>query len=100
MDSGRVSMSQEWSRLVSAEVKEECMTLQGRIQDNSRYPNPLLTTHISKHKDCKKASELDTNASPACLLLLLVFISQFCPKANLIKYKILVLWLDIVELQV
>ena len=29
MDSGRVSMSQEWSRVVSAEVKEEYMTLQG-----------------------------------------------------------------------
>ncbi len=29
MDSGRVSMSQEWSKVVSAEVKEEYMTLQG-----------------------------------------------------------------------
>ena len=29
MDSGIVSMSQEWSRVVSAEVKEEYMTLQG-----------------------------------------------------------------------
>ena len=29
MDSGRVSMSQEWSRVVLAEVKEEYMTLQG-----------------------------------------------------------------------
>ncbi len=29
MDSGRVGMSQEWSRVVSTEVKEEYMTLQG-----------------------------------------------------------------------
>ena len=29
MDSGIVSMSQEWSREVSSEVKEEFMTLQG-----------------------------------------------------------------------
>merc|ERR1712049_37269 len=29
IDSGRVSMSQEWSRVVSAEVKEEYMTFQG-----------------------------------------------------------------------
>ena len=29
LSSGRVSMSQEWSRVVSAEVKEEYMTLQG-----------------------------------------------------------------------
>ena len=29
MNSGRGSMSQEWSRVVSAEVKEEYMTLQG-----------------------------------------------------------------------
>ena len=29
MDSGKVSMRQEWSRVVSAEVKEEYMTLQG-----------------------------------------------------------------------
>ena len=35
MDSGRVSMSQEWSRVVSAEVKEEYMKLQGRRQDYS-----------------------------------------------------------------
>ena len=34
-----VSMSQEWSRVVSAKVKEVYMTLQ-------------LTTHISKLKDC------------------------------------------------
>ena len=33
MDSGIVSMSQEWSRVVSAEVKEVYMTLQGRLQD-------------------------------------------------------------------
>ena len=52
MDSGRVSMSQEWSSVVSAEVKEEYMTLEGRIQDYSRYPNPLLTAHNSHHKDC------------------------------------------------
>ena len=46
MDLGWVGMTQvwsEWSRVVSAEVKEEYMTLQGRIQDYSRYPNPLLT---------------------------------------------------------
>ena len=30
-----VSMSKEWSRVVSAEVKEEYMTLQGRLQDYS-----------------------------------------------------------------
>ena len=29
MDSGRVGMSQEWSRVVSAEVKKEYKTLQG-----------------------------------------------------------------------
>ena len=29
MDSGRPNMSHEWPRLVSAEVKEEYMTLQG-----------------------------------------------------------------------
>ena len=28
----------------------------------------MLTTHISKHKDCYKSSELDTNASQACSL--------------------------------
>ena len=28
-------MGQEWSRVVSAEVKEEYMTLKGRLQDNS-----------------------------------------------------------------
>ena len=28
-------MSHEWSRVVSAEVKEEYMTLQGRLQDYS-----------------------------------------------------------------
>ncbi len=38
-------MSQEWSRVVSAEVKEE--------DDTSRYPNLLLTTHISKSKTVK-----------------------------------------------
>ncbi len=54
-------MSQEWSRVVLAEVKEEYM-----VHDTSRYPNPLLTTHISKPKDCKKSTELDTNASQAC----------------------------------
>ena len=36
-------MSQEWSRVVSAEVKEEYMTLQGRLKD---YSLP----HISKVK--------------------------------------------------
>ena len=45
MNSGKLSMSHEWSRVVSAEIKEEYMTLQG-IQ------TALLTTHISKHKDC------------------------------------------------
>ena len=29
MDSGKFSMSQKWTRVVSAEVKEEYMTLQG-----------------------------------------------------------------------
>ena len=43
MDSGRVSMSQEWSRVVSAEVKEEYMTLQSRLQD---YFLPLLLLSI------------------------------------------------------
>ena len=46
MDSGRLSVSHEWSRVVSAEVKEEYMTLQGRLQDCS--------------------FELDINASQAC----------------------------------
>ena len=59
MDSGRVSMSQEWSRVVSAEVKEEYMTLQGRLQD---YSLP----HCSKVKSHLKFTELDINASQAC----------------------------------
>ena len=42
MDSGRVSMSQKWSRVTSAEVKEEySMTLQGRLKVYS-------VPHISK----------------------------------------------------
>ena len=41
-DSG-MSMSHEWSGVVSAEVKEEYMTLQGRLQD---YSLP----HSSKNK--------------------------------------------------
>ena len=32
MDSGRLRMSHEWSRVVSAEVKEEYMTLLDRLQ--------------------------------------------------------------------
>ena len=57
MDSGRVSKSQEWSRLISAEVKEEYMTLQGRLQDYS-LPNLKVISSLF---------ELDINASQACI---------------------------------
>ena len=55
-------MSHEWSRVVSAEVKEEYMTLQGRLQD---YSLP----HCSKVKSHLNSVELDINASQACLQL-------------------------------
>ena len=45
MDSGKL-MSHEWSRVVSAEVKEEYMTLQGRLWDHS-------VPHCSKVKSFK-----------------------------------------------
>ena len=61
MDSGRVSLSQEWSRVVSAEVKEEYMTLQG-IQTTAH------NSHL-KTQRLLKSSELDTNASQACINL-------------------------------
>ena len=47
MDSGRVGMSQEWSRVVSAEVKKEY----------------YLLPHSSK---VSSSFELDMNASQAC----------------------------------
>ena len=43
MDSGKLSMSHEWSRVVSPEVKKEYMTLQGRLQD-------YFLSHCSKVK--------------------------------------------------
>ena len=46
MDSGRVSMSQEWSGMVSAEVKEEYMTLQGRLQDYSVPHTSKVKSHF------------------------------------------------------
>ena len=52
-------MSQEWSRVVSAEVKEEYMTLQGRFQDYS----PITA---QKLKVISSSFELDINASQAC----------------------------------
>ncbi len=39
-------MSQEWSRVVSAEVKEEYMTLQGRLQVGN---TSLLKTKVKSH---------------------------------------------------
>ena len=61
MDSGRVSMSQEWSRVVSAEVKEEYMTLQGRHQDYS----PITA---QKLKVISSSFELDINASKSLFI--------------------------------
>ena len=58
-DLGRLSMSHEWSLVVSAKVKEEYMTLQGRLQD---YSLP----HSSEVKSHFKFIELDINASHAC----------------------------------
>ena len=58
-------MSHEWSRVVSAEVKEEYMTLQGRLQDYS-------PTTTQKLKVISSLFELDINASQACSLLLIV----------------------------
>ncbi len=51
-------MSQEWSRVVSAEDKEDYMTLQGRLQDY--YP---ITP--KKLKVISSAFELDINLSQA-----------------------------------
>ena len=45
--------------MVSAEVKKEYITLQGRLQD---YSSP----HNSKVKSHLKFTELDINASQAC----------------------------------
>ena len=49
MDSGRVSMSQEWSRVVSAEVKEEYMTLQGIQTHCSQLTSENTKTVVKSH---------------------------------------------------
>ena len=51
---------EKWSCLVSAEVKEKNMTLQGRLQD-------YFVPHSSKVKVISSLFELDINASQACL---------------------------------
>ena len=61
MDSGRVGMSQEWSRVVSAEVKEEYMILQFKVDFRTI---PYLTAQ--KLKVISSSFELDINASQAC----------------------------------
>ena len=48
MDSGRVGMSQEWSRVVSAEVKKEYMTLQG-IQTHCSQLTSQNTKTVKSH---------------------------------------------------
>ena len=47
-NSGRGSMSQEWSRVVSAEVKEEYMTLQG-IQTYCSQLTSQNTKSVQSH---------------------------------------------------
>ena len=61
MDTVRVSMSQEWSRVASAEVKEEYMTLQFKVDFRTI---PYLTAQ--KLKVISSSFELDINASQAC----------------------------------
>ncbi len=39
-------MSHEWSRVVSAEVKEEYMTLQGRLKDYSLPHCSKVKSHL------------------------------------------------------
>ena len=48
MDSVRVGMSQEWSRVVSAEVKKEDMTLQG-IQTHCSQLTSQNTKTVKSH---------------------------------------------------
>ena len=79
-------MSQEWSGMVSAEVKEEYMTLQGRLQD---YSVPLY----QKLKVISSSFELDINASQACNSEFLIFLFMAFYMLNWIliyKWRILV----------
>ena len=45
-DSGRLSMSHEWSGVVSDEVKQEYMTHQGRLQDYSLPHCSKVKSHL------------------------------------------------------
>ena len=69
MDSGRVGMSQEWSRVVSAEVKKEYKTLQGVQTHCSQLTSQKLKVILSLF-------ELDINASQACIDTSLVKFSK------------------------